>query len=220
MKNFGIALIVFICCAGCGNRIIWNGSFPDNISPIYYVDTIQIKSPYIVYLDSIPYVVPETSLAKLKNGEELTDKEKILLDKGTHHDGKYVNILARRDIDIKDIPLMHLDGDSDLFSLESFASKFATINGADVQKFLFRPKCFLLVVKAPETAIGELIGDGYHVDLLYSYDYVLAVRPVFSKQDWKIINREDYKMKNGKPTISELGLIKYIRTVIWLKFGI
>jgi hypothetical protein len=193
-----VTSFIFVCCNDIPH-IEKGVGYPDVISPIYYIDTFQIKYPRIALVDSIPYIF---SLEKL---EPFENKENFIQQKGvvpyltpSMHDDRYSGYLS-------------VYGGSDSKSLTDLACKSVfedsfdwdvlflfdeTINEIPIYRFVFEPKAFLLTIISTnfhgnmEIRPIHADPDGcYSIPAVFSMDYMLAIMPIYDKYDLKKINK-------------------------------
>ncbi len=181
-------------------------TYPDLISPIYYIDTFQIISPRIAIVDSVSYIF---SLEKLMPFE---DKEDFLRQRGVI---RYLtpNLHWHRVIDYMEI-YEHQNwkktfsslATQNEFEFEEMYLPDDSINNFAVYKFVFEPETFLLTFICSVDSVIKPEGvDDVILDIVYTKDYMLALAPIFSKRDLRKINELWYHRLHGR----ELDWSKY-----------
>ena len=154
--------------------------FPEVISPIYYIDTMQIASPIAFRVDSIYYIMSETEIDMLRD-KEILDPYKIirfLTAEDEFFKGiDYIDIYYGKKQPNSFYDLM-ANGYHDIGNPFVFVEK---INEYYVYKFKYEPKTFLLILMAREEYIHGV--DDVITAVDYSLDYILAVTPIFHKKD-------------------------------------
>ena len=189
-----ILLIVGAVLTGCSGRprIRAEVTYPEMISPIYYLDTFQIHKPLVVYIDSEPYITSEEVFNRVA--------DKTTLPK-THGVARYFTPMlndyrlygyngfyeASR---LLNKSLRNLWYQNDFLYFERNLKLLDSVQGVAVYRFDRQPQNFLLSLIATEVyedTLGDVI---YGVE--YSNDYMLAIFPLFSRKDREAIYYKCY----------------------------
>ena len=189
-----ILLIVGAVLTGCSGRprIRAEVTYPEMISPIYYLDTFQIHKPLVVYIDSEPYITSEEVFNRVA--------DKTTLPK-THGVARYFTPMlndyrlygyngfyeASR---LLNKSLRNLWYQNDFLYFERNLKLLDSVQGVAVYRFDREPQNFLLSLIATEVyedTLGDVI---YGVE--YSNDYMLAIFPLFSRKDREAIYYKCY----------------------------
>ena len=189
-----ILLIVGAVLTGCSGRprIRAGITYPEMISPIYYLDTFQIHKPLVVYINSEPYITSEEVFNRVA--------DKTTLPK-THGVARYFTPM------LNDGRLYGYNGFYEASRLlnESFSDLWYqnhflyfernlklldSVQGVAVYRFDREPQNFLLSLIATEV-YKDTVGDVIH-GIEYSNDYMLAILPLFSRKDREAIYYKCY----------------------------
>lgn len=189
-----ILLIVGAVLTGCSGqpRIRTEVTYPEMISPIYYLDTFQIHKPLVVYIDSEPYITSEEVFNRVA--------DKTTLPK-THGVARYFTpmlndyrswgyIAAYEEPRFFNKSLSNLWYQNDFLYFERNLKLLDSVQGVAVYRFDREPQNFLLSLIATEVyedTLGDVI---YGVE--YSNDYMLAIFPLFSRKDREAIYYKCY----------------------------
>lgn len=189
-----ILLIVGAVLTGCSGqpRIRAEVTYPEMISPIYYLDTFQIQKPLVVYIDSEPYITSEEVFNRVA--------DKTTLPK-THGVARYFTpmlndyrswgyIAAYEEPRFFNKSLSNLWYQNDFLYFERNLKLLDSVQGVAVYRFDREPQNFLLSLIATEVyedTLGDVI---YGVE--YSNDYMLAIFPLFSRKDREAIYYKCY----------------------------
>lgn len=208
LRPYCVCFIAIFVLVSCQNqpRIKMDIAYPDLISPIYYIDTFQVISPRIAIVDSVSYIF---SLEKLMPFENKADflRQKGVIRRLTP------NMHTQRVIDYIKI-FEHHNWKKTLSSLatqnefefEEIYLPDDSINNIPVYKFVFQPETFLLTfVSSVDSVIRPKGVDDVILDIVYTNDYVLALSPIYRKQDLRKINELWYRRLHGR----ELDWSKY-----------
>lgn len=222
MKILSCLTILLLCGCSVHPIIRSNVTFPDVISPIYYLDTFQIQNPVVVFIKSIPYITTEAILKDTLNKTALEERKGViryLTQKlGEMKSGEYVEIYCIPRVD-KSFFALHYENQR-LF-IEDNLYLADSINGIAVFRFDLQPHNFLLtlVAKTENTepyieGWGEersftydeafddnniTLKDDVIIDIIYSKDYVFALAPLFSNKDKKALLRREVSRYNEPP---------------------
>ena len=199
-----LILIASIFLIGCNNvpHIRKDVTYPDVISPIYYIDTFQIKSPRIALVDSVPYIFSLEELEPFENKEDFIKQKGVIryLTPDMHSDRGigYIDVYKTSNTNKSFYDLasqIEFDWD-ELFIQEK------CIKNIPIYKFAFEPKTFLLTIISTkynqDMQVLPAEGDCYFVPAVFSMDYILAIKPIYSKQDVKKINKLCYSYLWGE----------------------
>lgn len=200
-----IGIIGLILCVSCSNELHkrCGMKFPDCISPVYYLDTIQIESPIVIVLKEFVYLIPEKYIDKINFcSDSLKNSKYVIRYNGYYHDPRYGRHLE----------IYKKSNFGDVFLGENFSlwsSRFLQPislsfipSEIEAYKFKYKPESFLLMLISTEAkAIYRYIpGLGYSNDDIthyeYSRDYVLAAMPTFNKKTRKIILKKMQETEN------------------------
>lgn len=197
---FLIALLFIVSCKRDNQPRIKEGiAYPDLISPIYYIDTFQINSPRIAYIDSVPYIF------SLENMVPFKDKDDFLKQKGvirflTHHihSIRTIYYLGIYEDQNWQQSFQYLMTQNDFYFEEMFVPG-DSIKDIPVYKFAFEPDKFLLTLFSSIDSVVTAYGhDDSILDILYTKDYTLALAPIYTKQDLKKINNLWFRQIHGR----------------------
>lgn len=171
--------------------------FPETISPIYYLDTISIKSPRIALVDSMPYIF---SLEKLKAFE---NKDDFIAQRGVLRylipsmiGDRYLEYIGIYDVPLKDRKsLSYLSSINDFYSDDLLLSA-DSIQGIPVYKFKYNPETFLLVLMNDDFKFEEEItplhhGEETYSPAVFSKNYFLALIPIYNKKTRMLIDKKN-----------------------------
>lgn len=196
-------------------------TFPDVISPIYYLDTFQIRNPVVVYINSVPYITDEAILRDTIDNKPLEERKGVvryltrnlsIVKSGVYYDIYKINSKEIR----KSYYTQQYENDRLFIEDNLFISD--SINGLPVYRFDLKPQNFLLTLVArTEHTIPYIEGWGEEVPFnispsdkftlandvidgfVFSQDYILALAPLFSKKDQKILlQREIIRSKEDR----------------------
>ena len=214
MKTLKYRLLVFIISifvVGCNDipRIRKDVTYPDLISPIYYIDTFQIKSPRIALVNSIPYIFSLEKLEEFENKEEFIEQKGVIRyltsDMHSNRYSGYLDVYETLMTDNSFSDLAYRNEFDFGFGLEELFLQDENIKDIPVYKFAFKTETFLLTIistkyhKEMEISPIDEDKDGcYSYPAVFLKDYMLAIVPVYSKRDLKKINKLYYRSINGK----------------------
>ena len=209
MKTLKIStfiLIAFLFVVGCNDvdepHIKKNVTYPDLISPIYYIDTFQIESPRITFLDSVPYIFSLKELEQFENEDDFIKRKGVIryLTPDMHSD-RHIGYLGVYEISKKDKSLQSLVY-SDSYYWNDVLLPIENIKGMPIYKFVFEPETFLLTIISKEfntdMQVLSIEGNCSFVPAFFSKDFILAINPIFSKRNWEKINKLSYRRIYGK----------------------
>lgn len=192
------ALVVSLSLMSCNEQpcIRKDVTYPDLISPIYYVDFIQIDSPRIAFVNSVPYIFSSEKVMLFE------DEQDFLRQKGviryltpnllSHRYINYLNIYdtKKRTKWFDDIVI------ENKFYFDEMFLPDDSLGNIPVYKFAFEPEGFVLTLISE---IDSVIADGDQIyDILFSNDYSLALAPILSKGDLRRINELWYRRLHGR----------------------
>jgi len=182
-------------------------TYPDLISPIYYVDTFQIISPRIALVDSVPYIF------SLEQFEQFENKEDFIKQKGViryltpeMHSLRFSGYLDIHKNPISDRKpfqsLAYQCGFEFGFDLEVLFLPDGDIEVVPIYKFAFKPRTFILTIVSTKFHLDMYVypieGECFFVPAVFSKDYILAIAPIYSKRDLKKINKLHYQWLLGE----------------------
>lgn len=176
---------------------IRNGvTYPDLISPIYYIETFQIDSPRVALIDSVPYIF------SLENMVPFEDKQDFLGQKGVIRyltpdlfSHRQIYSITTEDHKKRSKSVSGIVEENSFYFDEMFIQD-NSLNNLPVYKFVFEPERFILTFISE---IDSVIGDGDQIfDIQFSNDYSLAMAPLFSESDLKRINELWYRKLHGR----------------------
>lgn len=200
---FFLLLVAFLLQVSCNRnnqpRIKEGLTFPDLISPIYYIDTFQIISPRIAFVDSVPYIF---SLEKLM---PFDSKKEFLKQKGVIrfltpdlHFHRVIVYLKIYEYGNWKKTFENLATQNEFYFDEMFLPD-DSLKNIPVFKFAFEPEKFLLTSIASIDSVVTAIGhEDSILDIMFSQDYMLALAPIYSKQDLKKINQLWFRRIHGR----------------------
>jgi hypothetical protein len=188
-----IASLSLVCCLE-QPRIKKSKVYPDLISPIYYIDTFQIISPRVAIVDSIPYIFSGVM--------PFEDKEDFLMQKGVvryltpemnfHRAIYYAKIHEYQNVSK---PLYLLMNQNEFYFDEMFF-RTDSIENIPVFKFVYEPETYLLtLISTIDSVIMDAGHDDVIMDIMFAKNYILALAPIYRKQDLRKIN-ELWKHRN------------------------
>jgi len=219
LKIILICLITCLCGIGCNNKpqIKKGVEYPDLISPIYFLDTFQIKSPRIAFVDSIPYIFSLEKLDPFENKEDFINQLGVIqyLPSWIFSDMElgYIRIydanksfyhLAEKNNIGFDGLFFHLASDSDFEFDETLFQLADSIQDIPVFKFVFEPKTFLLTLTSTKFNLDTQVSPidpyepGYSIPAAFSTDYILTIIPIYGKRDLRTINKLWYCLVTGE----------------------
>ncbi|WP_418408739.1 hypothetical protein [Alistipes sp.] len=192
-----LACIIMMSCSG-RPHMKPGASYPEMISPIYFLDTFQIRNPLVAFIDSEPYIASASIL------KDSLDKKGLLARKGVI---RYLtdNLASDKTWDYvkiyNDTPkadrrsFYSLQSMNEFIYIEDNLKFFDSIKGVAVYSFDIEPQNFLLTLIAREDSLitsrggeGDLANDVI-LGVEYSNDYMLAIAPLFSAKNRKILNQ-------------------------------
>lgn len=184
MKKFIYPFIFLIgaVCAGCSGRpVVQVGkrlSYPQAISPIFFLDTLQIFKPIVVYIDSLPYITSVevfNSVADKSTLRKTRGVLRYLTDELSRWKTKdYFRIYFETGRNETEY-FYRLYEENHLNHIERFLTLLDSIQGLPVYRFDFQPRKFLL------TLVVDSFEQSFE-DRKYSNDHVLALLPIFSHE--------------------------------------
>lgn len=173
-------------------------SYPEMISPIYFLDTFQIRNPLVAFIDSEPYIASASIL------EDSLDKKGLLARKGVIRyltddlasDKTWDYVKIYNDTPKADRRSFYsLQSMNEFIYIEDNLKFVDSIKGVAVYCFDIEPQNFLLTLIAREDSLitsrggeGDLANDVI-LGVEYSNDYMLAIAPLFSAKNRKILNQ-------------------------------
>jgi hypothetical protein len=190
-------MMVFIL-EGC-NKISLNQdiTYPNVISPIYYIDTFQIKYPRIAFIDSVAYIFSLDKLEPFKNKEDFINQKGVIQyltqDMHDYRYTGYLDAIHKRGI-TECNSFSDLARENNFYWNELFSS-CENIEDISVYRFVFEPKTFLLTIISDKyhgdlqiRPIEEMPDSCYSIPAIFSMNYSLAIMPIYNKIDLKKIN--------------------------------
>jgi|BioPla2DNA2_1021312.scaffolds.fasta_scaffold91787_1 hypothetical protein len=207
-KFYLFNIIMFFIVEGC--NIISSDqditTYPDVISPIYYIDTFQIKSPRIAFIDSVAYIFSLDKLEPFKSKEDFINQKGVIqyLTMDIHVD-RYIGYLGafhKREKGCNSFSDLAQEND---FYWDELFSPCENIEGISVYRFVFEPKTFLLTIISDDfnveldiLPLEESPDSCYSVPAVFSMNYSLAIMPIYNKNDLKKIKALYYRYVYGK----------------------
>lgn len=184
-------LLAGIVLAGCsGQPVVWNEkelTYPQSISSIFFLDTLRVPKPIVVYIDSLPYITSVEVFNSVRDktklrgtpgvlrylteelvGRKWFDYSRIYFDTGRNGNKYFYSLYAQNNLEYIERIITFLD----------------SIQGLPVYRFDFRPRKFLLALVADSIESYRPYDPGYKS---YSNDYVLALLPVFPEGSLMIL---------------------------------
>ena len=204
MKKAKIGIFILIVSTfwmSCNNveRIKSGITYPDMISPIYYLDTFQIKKPLVVFIDSEPYIVSESIL------ENTLDKNDLLENKGVVRyltqsltENKTWDYLRIYNTPRKRIrkSLYDLQYSNEFINIEDNLQFVDSLRGFAIYRFDTEPQSFMLTLITKKDSL--ITNHDVILGVEYSNDYMLAIAPIYSKQYLKKMQKFYYRRLNGE----------------------
>lgn len=179
--------------------------YPDMISPIYYVDTFQIKSPRIALVDSVPYIFSWEKMMPFEDKEDfLNQKGVIQFLTPELHMNREITYLEIYEFQNSKKTFVGLAEENEFYFDELFLPD-DSLKNIPVKKFVFEPEKFLLTLISTKDSLIKPKGLEYNdpandvvLDVIFSKDYILALVPIYSKQDLRTINELWYRRLHGR----------------------
>jgi hypothetical protein len=233
LKIISIFLITSLLAMGCNNkpRIKKSVKYPDVISPIYFLDTFQIKSPRVAIVDSKHYIFSLEKLEPFENQEDFINQIGVIqylppwmyssLDIG------YIQIYKTRLREDKSFYSLARKNDIEIEFNEMFFQQADSIQDIPVFEFVFKPKTFLLTLIStkyhgdlhispiePEELDEPFDPQRYFYPAVFVTDYMLALMPIYNKRDLREINKYWYRHFTGKDPDWTFYLPDWIQTLL------
>lgn len=180
-------------------------TFPDVISPIYFLDTIQIPDPIIIKVDmgddyiSEMYITTRETLNEFTTIDEFLEKKEVVrfLDFNLGFDRSVDHVFIYKNFS-KLYNLFHKN--SYFFYYEHQLEKIDIIDDISVYRFIFKPETFLLsAITKKDSALKATIGIDYYDpynDVIYGYihskEYILTLLPIYNRKDRKTLAKMRY----------------------------
>ena len=146
-----ILLIVGAVLTGCSGqpRIRAGITYPEMISPIYYLDTFQIQKPLIVYIDSEPYITSEAVFDSVADKTALRETRGVVryltrdlaLDRAKNY--SFIHKEPKRKLFRKKTSYSYLRNVS-FCNIEKHFQFLDSGQGVAVYRFKFKPRDFFL----------------------------------------------------------------------------
>ena len=208
LKNSLLIFIVFLFGVCCNDipRIKKGVTFPDLISPIYYMDTFQIKSPRIAIVDTVPYIFSLEKLEQFENKEDFIGQKGVVRYLSSEmHSERYSGFLGIYDTSKASKSFSDLAYSSLFefgFDMDELFLPDEDIKEIPVYKFAFKPETFIFTIISTKFNMDQYVlpakGDCYFEPAVFSKDFILAISPVYSKRDLKKINKLYYQWFHGE----------------------
>ena len=215
MKKIFFLLITFFLLVGCDEkpRIRKDVKYPDLISPIYFLETINISSPRVALVDGTLYIFSLDCLESFDTKEEFIEQECVL----PYSD---VNILMYSvyneiyDIHNSKKSLYNFDFiiNSNYWNYELFIPENNNNKVVAIYKFAFEPETFFLLLTGVTTSLKYMYSDlnisyiteedhknSLNKEYEYKKDYSLSLLPKYRKRDMKMIDQiiDKYPSNSG-----------------------
>lgn len=174
-------------------------TYPNMISPIYFLDTFQIQKPIVIYLDSHPYITTDSILMSADNIQELKERKGVVRylteNLACNKTWDYIKIYNNtRKTDRRSFYAMRYQ--NEFLYIEDNLIFRDSVQGVATYRFRIEPQNFLLTVITKQDSLitsqggtGNLANDVI-LGVEYSTDYMLAIAPLFSKKNRKILNQQ------------------------------
>ena len=185
-------LIVGAVLTGCSGRprIRAEVTYPEMISPIYYLDTFQIHKPLVVYIDSEPYITSEAVFDSVADKTALRETRGVVRyltrDLAMKRARYYFLIYKEPKRLFRKESFYRLAKDASVYSVEKNFQFLDSVQGVAVYRFKYKPRNFLLTLISAEEykdSRGRFIfGEEY------SNDYILAMLPLYSREILPILD--------------------------------
>ena len=167
-------------------------NFPENISPIYFVDTIHLDNPKCIEIrDTIRkrYIVPKSSLDTLK-ASDLDHSRSVLrlLDFSVMRPPEYHMLYLYEYKSFNNHKGFRLFTDNLLFDFSEDCTYELSLDSMKVYSFINEPEAFLISL-APKQ-ITRILDEDIFEENYYSNEYFPCVSPIFSKRIlWQMRHR-------------------------------
>ena len=218
-------LLTGILLSGCSchPQLKQDLTYPEMISPIYYLETFQIRDPVVIFIQGKPYITTETILRDTLDERPLEERKGVVRylsrNLASMKSWYYIGIYKLPRIELKKT-LYTLQYDYISLFFEDNIIFVDSLYGSAIYHFDIQPQSFLLALVAKTEDVTPFIkgwGDASYFDndiesnnryslendniedIDYSSDYILALAPLFSKKDQKILlQREIIRSKEGR----------------------
>ena len=200
MKKSILILIgmTLISCSGRPNMKV-GITYPDMISPIYFLDTFQIQKPIVVYINSLPYITSDEVFNNVPDKTALSETRGVTRylteDLVTNKAWDFVKIYNTTE-KTDDKSFYHLQYMNSFLNIEHNLNLLDSMQGIAIYRFDVEPQNFLLTLIAKKDSLitsyggtGNLANDVI-LGVEYSNDYMLAIAPLFSTKDKIILDEK------------------------------
>jgi len=199
--KFVLYLLLGLILTGCSSQhnMAPGLIYPDMISPIYYLDTFQIRKPMVAFIDSEPYMISESILENMLNKNDLLEKKGVV---------RYLtqDLVAYKALDYIRISntsnktnrksLYYLQSSNEFINIEDNLKFVDSLKGVAIYRFDTDPQSFILTLITKKDSV--IINHDVVLGVEYSNDYMLAIAPLYSKRYLKEMQKFYYRRLNGK----------------------
>lgn len=185
-------------------------AFPDMLSPIYYLDTFQIRDPVVIYINSVPYITNKTILKDTLDDKPLEERKGVIqyldMDLTVNKTWDYIQLykIPRRELRKSYYSLQY---ENERIFIEDNLIFVDSLQGAAVYRFDLQPENFLLtlITKKDSTITTHgggpgLLANDVIIGVDYSNDYMFALAPLFSRKNKKILMQRERARCLEKPS--------------------
>jgi len=197
--NLFVIILILIGCDP-NPRIKKKNIYPSNILPIYFIDTFQIKTPRVAFVNSIPYVFSLDNIKSFESKEEFIEKRGVIryLTYEMYNSRRYVNndiyinswfdmvlyksmqSIYRKENRKKDF---NINIDENICMNIGYSLIFDSIfNEIPVYRFIFEPEKFILSLINTDSVYNEF---QYDYPYVTSKNYTLSLLPIYNKKSIK-----------------------------------
>ena len=202
--NDNIMRVVFYLLSGliltnCSGRHNMKSGliYPDVISPIYYLDTFQIIKPLVIFIDSTPYIISESILENTLDRNDLLEKKGVVRylteNLTANRIWDYVGIYSFNKKTIRK-SLYYLQYSNEIINIEDNLKFVDSLKGIAIYRFDIEPQRFMLTLITKKDSL--IINHDVILGAEYSNDYMLAIAPIYSKQNLKKMQKVEYRRLN------------------------
>lgn len=200
MKKLSYAIIALLLASCAWHPHLEAGlSYPDMLSPIYFLDTFQIREPVVVaYIDDIPYITTEAILRDTLDKTPLAERKGVI---------RYLIQVVTLD-KIRDYIEIHKNLNNNFLYAYQRKNELIneglnllfmdSINGMAIYRFDLQPRNYLLTMITKKDSmimthggVGDLANDVI-IGVEYSNDYMFALSPLFSRKDRKTLLKREF----------------------------
>lgn len=195
---FLIALLLIVSCVFDRQPYIEKDiTYPDGISPIYYVDTFQIISPRVALVDSVPYIFSLESIEPFEDQDDFINQKGVIsyLTPDLHF-YRLIYYFKSQNYKNNKKTFATIAEQNDFYFEEMFILD-DSLKIIPVYKFAFEPDYFLLTLISRIDSFVMPYDDAIS-DVIFTKDYFLALTPIFNKRDLRKINNLYFRQLHGR----------------------